>query len=194
MYINSLILKVLELCDDCPIWWNNVPVWPQSARPHQCTAVLVWLYTTSDWLLYKQRPLRAAVLIMQKLEFSICLYIAFRIIFTTLPLLLLVFHFNFRLVKNTLLVMIKSVVTVQKLTGSGLRLKLSQPILTNRSLKNFSTTRYGLKNDADGPDNKLREGVPFESFVKNSENLDHFTHSSRFMTWNKDFFLFDLFS
>jgi len=37
--------------------------------------------------------------------------------------------------------MIKSVVTVQKLTGSGLRLKLSQPILTNRSLKNFSTTR-----------------------------------------------------
>ena len=118
----------------------------------------------------------------QNLAFVFTLHLELYLQQKVLPLLLLVFHFNFRLVKNTLLVMIKSVVTVQKLTGSGLRLKLSQPILTNRSLKNFSTTRYGLKNDADGPDNKLREGVPFESFVKNSENLDHFTHSSRFMT------------
>ena len=50
----------------------------------------------TDSYIYKQRPLRAAVLIMQKLEFSICLYIAFRTIFTTESLAIIVISIPFQ--------------------------------------------------------------------------------------------------
>ena len=81
--------------------------------------------------------------------------------------------------------MIKSVAAVQKITGIGLRLNLiqHQPTLSNRILKNsFSSTRNELnkKETNDGLENKLREGVPFESYAKHSENLDHFAQSSRY--------------
>lgn len=76
--------------------------------------------------------------------------------------------------------MIKSVAAVQKLSGTGLRLNLIQyqPTLSTSIMKNsFSTTRTELNKDTDGLGNKLKEGVPFKSYVKNSENLDHFTQS-----------------
>ena len=83
--------------------------------------------------------------------------------------------------QKTFLMMIKSVAAVQKLTGTGLRLNLIQyqPTLSTSIMKNsFSTTRNELNKDTDdGLGNKLKEGVPFKSYVKNSENLDHFAQS-----------------